>query len=146
LRRVVSCCAVTIASADDGTFAPEVLVGLTAEHRSRLELIWADGKYHNHSLDAWLKRTGVDYVIDVVSRPAGSKGFVLLHRRWVVERTLARIGRYRRNSRDYEWSTESSEAMIKNCSIHRMLRVLSPDVLGRQAPFKYRESQGIIPG
>src|SRR5512147_2223421 len=41
---------VSVASADDGTFAPEVLWRLTAEHRSRLKNIWADGKYHNHRL------------------------------------------------------------------------------------------------
>ena len=40
---------VTGASADDGTTAPRVLGRLTAEHRSRLGKVWADGKYHNHS-------------------------------------------------------------------------------------------------
>ncbi len=137
---------VTGANADDGTTAPRVLGRLTAEHRTRLGKVWADGKYHNHSLDAWLKREGVGYVIEVVSRPAGSKGFVLLHRRWVVERTFAWIGRYRRHSRDYEWSVESSEAMIKVCSIHRMLRLLKPDESRKQAPFKYRKLQGNITG
>jgi putative transposase len=77
---------VTAASADDGTTAPEVLAKLTAEHRSRLGKVWADGKYHNHGLNAWMKREKVGYEVEVVSRPAGSKGFVLLHRRWVVER------------------------------------------------------------
>src|SRR3954452_13475720 len=137
---------VTGASADDGTTAPRVLGRLTAEHRSRLGKVWADGKYHNHSLNAWLKRSKAAYVIDVVSRPAGSKGFVLLHRRWVVERTFAWIGRYRRHSRDYEWSVESSEAMIKVCSIHRMLKLLRPDQSKKLVPFKYRELQAIIPG
>jgi putative transposase len=135
---------VTGASADDGTTAPRVLGRLTAEHQTRLGKVWADGKYHNHSLNAWLERSKVGYVIEVVSRPAGSKGFVLLHRRWVVERTFAWIGRYRRHSRDYEWSVESSEAMIKVCSIHRMLRLLKADASSGQAPFKYRELQGII--
>jgi putative transposase len=137
---------VTGASADDGTTAPRVLRRLTAEHRTRLGKVWADGKYHNHGLNRWLKRSGVGYVIEVVSRPAGSKGFVLLPRRWVVERTFAWLGRYRRNSRDYEWSTESSEAMLKVCSIHRMLRLLRPDGSKTPVPFKYRELQGSIPG
>src|SRR6185503_17598732 len=48
---------VSAASADDGTFAPEVLGRLTAEHRSRLGLLWADGKYHNHHLNRWLVRS-----------------------------------------------------------------------------------------
>jgi putative transposase len=137
---------VTAASADDGTTAPRVLAKLTAEHRSRLKKVWADGKYHNHSLNDWMSGSGAGYVIEVISRPAGSKGFVLLHRRWVVERTFAWLGRYRRNSRDYEWSTRSSEAVIKVGSIHRMLRLLEPDRSKKPVPFKYRELQGKIPG
>ena len=137
---------VTAAAADDGTTAPEVLSRLTTEHRMRLEKIWADGKYRNHRLDAWLERTKAPSVIEVVERPAGSKGFVLLHRRWVVERTFAWIGRYRRNSRDNERFTQSGEAMIKVSSIHRMLRLLKPDSSREPPPFKFRESQGIITG
>ena len=132
----------TGSSADDGTTAPSVLSRPTAEHRSRLVNVWADGKYHDHALNAWLKRSKVAYVIDVVSRPAGSKGFVLLNRRWVVERTFARIGRYRRHSRDYEWSVESSEARIKVCSIHRMLRLLKPDEATVRTPFQLPEITG----
>ena len=137
---------VSAASADDGTFAPEVLRRLTAEHRRRLELIWADGKYHNHRLDRWLARPEVGYRVEVVGRPAGSKGFVKLPRRWVVERTFAWLGRYRRNSRDYEYFTSSSESMLRISSIHRMLKLLKPDLSKPTAPFKYRELQGIIPG
>jgi putative transposase len=132
---------VSAASADDGTFAPEVLGRLTAEHRRRLEVIWADGKYHNHHLDGWLVRAEAGYRVEVVSRPPGSKGFVKLPRRWVVERTFAWLGRYRRHSRDYEWYPRTSEAMIRISSIHRMLRILSPDRSRPAAPFKYRESQ-----
>jgi putative transposase len=139
--------AVTAASADDGTTAPEVLVRLTAEHRTRLEKLWADQKYHNHSLEAWLKETGAGYAIEVVERPVGAKGFVLLHRRWVVERTFAWLGRYRRHSRDYERSTGSSEAMIQVSSIHRMLRLLRPDRTKKPAPFKYpREKRKAVTG
>ena len=138
--------AVSAASADDGTFAPEVLGRLTAEHRTRLGLLWADSKYHNHHLDGWLARAGAGYRIEVVSRPLGSKGFVLLHRRWVVERSFAWIGRYRRNSRDYEWHTRTSEAMIRVSSIHRMLRRLEPDQSRKPVPFKYRELQAAITG
>jgi putative transposase len=137
---------VSAASADDGTFAPEVLGRLTAEHRARLKLIWADGKYHNHHLDGWLVESEAGYKIQVVGRPPGSKGFVKLPRRWVVERTFAWLGRYRRNSRDYEWYTSSSESMIRISSIHRMLRLLKPDESKPAAPFKYRESQAIVTG
>lgn len=136
---------VTVASADDGTTAPEVLAKLTAEHKSRLELIWGDGKYRNHRLDAYLASSGAKYRIEVVSRPEGSVGFVKLPRRWVVERTFGWLGRYRRTSRDYERYDHSSEAMVKICSINRMLRLLKPDAT-KVNPFKYRELQGKITG
>ena len=137
---------VSVASADDGTFAPEVLARLTAEHRTRLNLLWADSKYHNHHLNGGMVETKTGYRIEVVSRPPGSEGYVKLPRRWVVERTFAWLGRYRRNSRDYERFTESSEAMIKASSIHRMLRLLKPDLSRKPVPFKYRELQEKVTG
>jgi putative transposase len=137
---------VTVASADDGTIAPKVLGQLTSEHHTRLQKIWADGKYNNYHLKDWLMQTKAGYVIEVVGRPAGSVGYVKLPRRWVVERTHAWLGRYRRNSRDYERSTGSSEAMIKVSSIHRMLRLLSPDPSKGSAPFKYREIRERVTG
>jgi putative transposase len=139
-------CAVTIASADDGTIAPVVLDRLSAEHQTRLELLWADTKYHNHALNAWLKQEQVRYRIEIVSRPPGSEGYVKLPRRWVVERTFAWLGRYRRHSRDYERFSESSEAMIKVSSIHRMLRLLKPDQSKKPVPFKYRKLQEEVIG
>jgi putative transposase len=137
---------VTAASVDDGTGAPSVLGRLTAEHRSRLKKVWADKKYRNHALDRWMKRTRAGYEVEVVERPPGSVGFVKLPKRWVVERTFAWLGRYRRNSRDYEWFVESSESMVKACSIHRMLRKWSPDTSRKAIPFKYRKIQENIPG
>jgi putative transposase len=137
---------VSAASADDGTYAPEVLRHLTPEHRTRLELIWADGKYNNRSLDRWMAKAQVSYRVEVISRPADAKGFVKSPRRWVVERTFAWIGRYRRNSRDYEWFTETSESMIRISSIHRMLRKLSPDASKKANPFKYREIKAKVTG
>lgn len=137
---------VSAASADDGTFAPEVLARLTPEHTGRLELLWADSKYHNRHLQGWLVETGAGYRVEVVSRPPGSRGYVKLPRRWVVERTLAWVGRYRRNSRDYELWPHSSEAMITVSSIHRMLRHLKPPESQKAAPFKYRELQAEVPG
>jgi putative transposase len=137
---------VTAAAADDGTTAPKVLSRLTAEHLTRLLLLWADGKYRNHHLEDWLEETKAGYRIEVVERPAGSEGFVKLPRRWVVERTFGWLGRYRRNSRDYELYTHSSEAVIQVSSIHRMLRLLKPDQSKKAAPFKYPKSQGEITG
>jgi transposase len=137
---------VSAASADDGTFAPEVLGRLSAEQCRRLELVWADSKYHNHRLYGWLRDSQAKYRIEVIGRPDGSVGFVKLPRRWVVERTFAWLGRYRRNSRDYELYPHSSEAMLTISSIHRMLRLLKPDRSRPPVPFKYRESREIITG
>jgi putative transposase len=138
--------AVSAASADDGTFAPEVLARRTPEHTRRLELLWADSKYHNHHLNGWLVKNEAGYRVQVVSRPPGSRGFVKLPRRWVVERSLAWLGRYRRNSRHYEWHAHTGEAMLRVSSIHRMLRHLKPDQSRKPVPFKYRESQAKIIG
>jgi putative transposase len=136
---------VSVASEDDGTFAPNVLAQLTAEHQTRLKNIWADGKYRNHHLNDWLIKTKVGYTIEVVSRPLGSVGFVKQPQRYVVERTFAWLGRYRRHSRDYERFTESSESMLKISCIHNMLKRLKPNPV-KQPPFKYREMQGKITG
>jgi putative transposase len=137
---------VSVASADDGTFAPEVLARMTAEHQSRLKSIRADGKYRNHHLANWLVKTEAGYVVEVVGRPMGSRGFVEQPQRYVVERTFAWLGRYRRHSRDYERSTSSSEAMVKISSIHRMLRLLKKEDSMKAPPFKYRELQEKVTG
>lgn len=129
--------AVTTAALDDGTGAPRVLEKLDAQEHVRLEKLWADQKYNNRALDRWLAAQGVRYVVEVVQRPLGAKGFVLLHRRWVVERTFAWLGRYRRNSKDYERLTSSSEAVIKISAIHHMLKRLRPDTSKRENPFNY---------
>lgn len=129
--------AVTGARADDGTAAPQVLGQLSPEATRRLETIWGDGRYHNHSLRRWLKRTGATYQVQVVSRPAGAIGFVLLPRRWVVERTLAWLGRYRRLSKDYEYETAASEAWVKVSAISHTLRKLRPDRHQPQPRFNY---------
>ena len=89
---------------------------------------------------------GSAYVVEVIERPPGSVGYVKLPERWVVERTFAWIGRCRRNSRDYEWHPDSSEAFIKIGSIHLMLRRLRPDESRPSAPFKYGKNQEIITG
>ena len=137
---------VTAAAVDDGTDAHRVLRLLDRKRFPRLEKVWADQKYNNRSLDKWLEQTKAPYQVEVVERPAGAKGFVKLPRRWVVERTFAWLGRYRRHSRDYERRTDSSESMIKISSIHSMLKRLKPDKTKKPDPFKYREIPELIPG
>lgn len=128
---------VTVASLDDAVAARPVMKQLSQAKQPRLEVVWADSKYHNHALNAWLtKQKNIAWKLEVVRRPVGVKGFVLLPKRWVVERTFSWLGRWRRLSRDYEHRTESSEAMVQIASIGRMLRRLAPP--GNQPPFKYR--------
>ena len=128
---------VTSAAIDDAAAAPAALGQLTVEKFPRLKVIWADNKYHNHKLLEWVGGdSGRRWSLTVVKRPEGAKGFVLLPKRWVVERTHAWIGRCRRHSRDYERYTSSSAAMIQMTSIGTMLRRLSPSPC--TAKFNYR--------
>lgn len=128
---------VTSANVDDGTGAPEVLKRLSAEHQSRLDEIRGDSKYNNRTLDRYLKNAHVKYKITVVERPKGVEGLVHLPYRWVVERTNAWNGKYRRNSKDYERTPASSEVMIQVSAIHLMLKRLRPDPNAKSAKFTY---------
>lgn len=91
----------------------------------RLRVIWADSAYGRNGLPMWVHET-FGWMIRTILRPVGIKGWVVLPKRWIVERTFAWIGRCRRNSKDYERTTESSEAMIKIAMIQLMLRRLAP--------------------
>jgi putative transposase len=99
--------------------------------------LWGDQKYRNKALAAWLVAEQVSYPIEVKAKPEGTKGFVLLRRRWVVERTFAWLGRYRRNSKDYERHTASSEATLQISAIHMMRRRLRPDRSSKKNEFHY---------
>jgi putative transposase len=116
----------TSAGLDDGVAAPLLLGLVRPEDFPRLLTIFADQKYHNHALDAWMAAHRAGWRIEVKVRPAGTKGFTPLEKRWVIERTNAWHGRYRRNSKDYERSVESSTAMLQISNIHLMLNRLSP--------------------
>jgi putative transposase len=130
---------VTSAAVDDAAAAPSVLGQLTADRFPRLKVVWADSKYHNHKLHEWIASDSNRlWRLEVKKRPEGAKGFILLPKRWVVERTHAWYGRWRRHSRDYERYTTSSEAMIQVSAIGGMLRRLDP--IKTQHPFKYRSA------
>jgi putative transposase len=88
----------------------------------RLAKIWVDGGYQA-GVVAWA-RAELGYALEVVRRPADGKGFAVLPRRWVVERSFAWMGRYRRLSKDYEALTETSEGMIWAAFGGTMLRRL----------------------
>jgi len=89
---------------------------------TRLKLIWADGGYTGKLIE-WT-RQNIKRKLEIVKRSDDTKGFVVLPRRWVVERTFGWIGRYRRMSKDYEKLTESSEAMIHIVMINLMSKRL----------------------
>jgi putative transposase len=129
--------AVTAANVDDARAAPTALEQLDREEFPRLRLLWADQKYHNHELHRWME-DNVHFVVNVVRRPEGAKGFVLLPKRWVAERTIAWLKRYRRLSLDREKTIASSIAMIHAVMIHVMLNRLYPT--GEAHPFHYRET------
>jgi putative transposase len=126
---------ITAAGTDDGTAAPMLLGQITAEGFPRLVVVFGDNKYHNHALEAWLRTERPNWRIEVKTRPAGTRGFTPLEKRWVVERTNAWNGRCRRNSKDYERRIKSSAAMVQITNIHLMLRRLSPV---SQPTFHYR--------
>src|SRR5262249_34218995 len=94
---------VTSAAVDDAAAAPQVLQQLDRTSYPRLQKIWADSKYHNYQLYAWIDdHADRTWELEIKSRPGKAKGFVLIPQRWVVERTFAWLGRYRRLSKDYE--------------------------------------------
>lgn len=90
----------------------------------RLVLIWADGGYAGKLIE-WVNTFG-NWVLEIVKRSDDVTGFVILPRRWVVERTFAWLGKYRRLSKDYETLTESSETMIYIAMTNLMLHRLKP--------------------
>lgn len=90
----------------------------------RLERIWADGGYRGKLVD-WVKQH-FDVVLEIVVRSDDVKGFVVLPKRWIVERTFAWLGRYRRLGKDYEQLLENSQGMVFLASIHHLLKRLAP--------------------
>jgi putative transposase len=90
----------------------------------RIRVIFADSAYGRKRLPEFVKQT-LGFSIELVKRPRGTQGFVVLPKRWIVERTFAWIGRSRRHSKDYERNPETSEAMIYISMIQLMLRRLA---------------------
>jgi putative transposase len=129
--------AVTGADVDDARAAPEVLEQLSGADYPRLRLVWADQKYHNHELYGWVA-DNAHFDLEIVRRPEGAKGFVVVQRRWVAERTFAWLKRCRRLSLDREKSVLSSEAMIYLAMVHVMLNRLHPKE--QNQPFQYRNA------
>jgi transposase len=104
------CVLVTAASVQDRDGARPLLDQLAASFR-RTRLVWADGGYAGKLVD-WA-RTSLRITLQIVKRSDDANGFVVLPRRWVVERTLAWIAGHRRCVRDYERLPAHHEAMVR---------------------------------
>jgi putative transposase len=113
-----------------------LVLGAAKAVSERLKLIWADMGYRGQQLKEWIEQE-CKWELEIVKRPSKwgrypidvepppMPAFTVLRHRWVVERTLAWIGRYRRMSKDYEYLIESSEAMIYLTMIRLMLKRLA---------------------
>jgi putative transposase len=111
------------ANVQDRDGAKLVLAKLVGQF-SRLQIIWADAAYRGQLVE-WTEAFG-GWLLEIVKRSDDVKGFKLLPHRWVVERTFAWLGRYRRLTKDYEALPETSETLIYLAMTHVMLRRLKP--------------------
>lgn len=116
---------VTAANCDDGETAPKVLGELRAAEFPRLAVVWADSKYRNKTLGAWLAKQD-RLRVEVTSKPEGVAGFKPLKVRWVVEQAFGCLVRSRRMTRDFERLTTTSAAMVRVACAHRMARRARP--------------------
>ena len=101
----------------------KLVLNAIGDQFKRLKVIFADSAYGKMGLPDWTKRC-FGWILQTVLRPVNTKGFVVLPKRWIVERTFAWISKYRRHSKDYERNPENSVTMIHLAMTARMLRYL----------------------
>jgi transposase len=128
---------VTAASVDDAKAAQQLFPRLNGQPMGKVKRMFADNKYHNHTLYAWVN-THANWDLEIVRRPDGAKGWVKLPIRWTVERTFAWLGKCRRLTNDREKTVKSSEAFIKLAMIQLMLNRLEPQA--SEAEFQYHQA------
>ena len=116
---------VTAANINDGKAAIALLKTLPKGLVKRLKRLWADGGYRGEFVE-WVAKKFKKIVVDITLRSDDQKGFEVVSWRWVVERSLAWLGAYRRLAKDYEFFTHHSESLIYLASIHRLLKRLVP--------------------
>ena len=113
---------VTMAGIQDRDGAVRLLAAMRAQC-STISLVWADGGYAGRLID-WAKHV-LSLTVQVVKRTDDVKGFKVLPRRWVVERTFAWICKHRRCVRDYETRLDHHEAIVYIAMIATMSRRLA---------------------
>jgi putative transposase len=101
----------------------KLLLGKAKGLFPQLRLLWADGGYAG-KLVAWVASV-CGWVLQIVKRSDAVKGWVLLPRRWVVERTFGWLSQCRALARDYDYHPETSAALIQVAMVHLMLRRLA---------------------
>lgn len=116
--------AVTPASCPEREGAQTVL-SRVADWFPRLRRLWVDGGYTREAFGHWVKEHWPKLKVEVVKRSDEIHGFVVLPRRWVVERTFGWLMRHRRLVRDYERTVSSAEAWIHLAMIRIQLRRLA---------------------
>src|ERR671933_331566 len=114
---------VTSADVQDRVGARCLLAGLKP-FVPHLKKIWADGAYAGEKLAAWLEEQG-GWELQIVERDPEARGFEVLAKRWIVERTFSWLIRNRRLSKDYERLVQSSETFIEIAMIRLILRRLA---------------------
>lgn len=129
---------ITSAAVDDGVAAVMLLEKIDPVVYPRLKVIWGDSKYHNHALAAWLSEHRPGWTLEVKRPSKETKGFSVVPKRWVVERSFAWMGRNRRLSQDYEKTISSSEATVKFANMALLLRRLAPKENAKT--FHYRDN------
>lgn len=115
---------VNAANTQDREGTKAVVAKLSEKTIASIQHLWADGGYTGESFSQWIRNT-LNATLEIAMRPPNSHGFVVVPVRWVVERTLAWLCRYRCLSKDYERCTKSSEAVIYVASISTMLNRLT---------------------
>ena len=113
---------VTVASVQDRDGAVPVVTQATADCPT-IEKVLGDSAYKGDVIEILKVNTGID--IEVTERPSGAKGFVPVRKRWIVERTFAWIGRFRRTSKDYERLANTQETVVRWAMIRTMIRRLA---------------------
>ncbi len=122
---LILCLMITTAAVQDRDAAKSLIKGLV-EMFGRLQIIWADGGYSGKLVN-WVKqlRPFGKLRLEIVRRCDRAKGFKVLPKRWIVERTFGWFFKSRRLCRDYEVRVDHSEAMIRICMIRLMVRRLA---------------------